>query len=123
MKFTVHALLKAFKVLGIKYKSVGKSNSGRWVNDVQGKQRDEQILQSMKVQINEITVKNGEIIMVDECIFSSKTYQKKTWGFPKQHASIYQNNWRGSCIACVAAVSNKRGLLCYKLYRKSVNGD
>ena len=88
-----------------------------------GIEKDEIVLQNLKKDIAEIQSSDGEIIMLDECLFNQKQVLNRAWmvkGANLQPEVIWPQQ---KCFAVLAAISNKRGLLHFYFREKSIKSD
>jgi len=60
-----------------------------------------------------------DLVFVDECVFSCKTYKKLAWAPIGQNVMQSENLGTQPCLAVVAAVSMRRGVICFHVRPKS----
>ena len=58
-------------------------------------------------------------IFVDECVFSCKTYKQMAWAETGHNVKQSEHLGAQPCVAVVAAVSMRRGMICFHARPKS----
>ena len=76
-------MYRILKKVGIKYKSVRINGNGRRPDDLVRKQSDRETFSKLYCKITFFTSFEKEVFFLDECVFSSKTYQKRAWSTMK----------------------------------------
>ena len=64
---------------GITKKMVAKRRAWRRPSDLKNIAKDAEMLANIKSKISKIQAENGEIIMIDECLFNQKQVMKTAW--------------------------------------------
>lgn len=65
----------------------------------------------MRQQIMNAFLTSQEIILLDECIFSSKYCQRQAWAPANHNVTLLRHLVQQPCLAVIAAVSAERGMI------------
>ena len=74
-----------------------------------------------RAKLSEILAAETPIYFLDECVFSSKTFQGYDWQAPRTNLRLAQSEYNMECTAFLGAISKDKGIAYYKLYKKSVD--
>ena len=110
-KIARHQLRLLYAEHGITKKMVAKRRAWRRPSDMKNILKDQEMRGNMKKEISKIQAEDGEIIMIDECLFNQKQVMKTAWMVAGSNV-IPAVMWPyQKCVPVLAAISNKRGLL------------
>jgi hypothetical protein len=110
-KIARHQLRLLYAEHGITKKMVAKWRAWRRPNDFKNILKDQEMLKNMKSEILRIQAEDGEIVMIDECLFNQKQVMKTAWMIAGSNV-VPEVMWPyQKCVAVLAAISNKRGLV------------
>ena len=83
-------------------------------------EKDSQILLGLQnAMFGESSGQLSDWIFVDECVFSCKTYKQMAWAETGHNVKQSEHLGAQPCVAVVAAVSMRRGMICFHARPKS----
>jgi hypothetical protein len=85
--------------------------------------RDGRVFSNMAFHIKMAHQSNREIIMIDECVFSQRSYKQYAWAAVGCNVTA-SANWKSErAIAVLGAISSRRGLILWVHREKSMRGQ
>jgi hypothetical protein len=85
-------------------------------------QKDQEVFQRLlTVTLGSTPESAEEIVYLDECVFSQKSYKLMAWASKSENITQSESLGSQPCVAVLAAVSIKRGLILYHQRPKSFN--
>ena len=110
----------AYKRLGVKLKRVVVRRGFRRADDYANTEKDRRMLLELQEAMRgQACGPVEDWVFVDECVFSCKTYKKSAWAQTGQNITQSEHLGPMPCLAVLAAVSMRRGLICFHVRPKS----
>lgn len=115
MRVTYYALRKRYRQLGISYKLTRFRQRWRRNETELTRAKDQVVLTDLKRAIDTAVDKGHEIVMADECCFNQKQVVKCAWAGKGDSVKPLVMIAPEPCLAVIGAISEKRGLIHYKI--------
>ena len=116
-KISVTLLRKVYRLHGIRKKVI------RWTKPIRPSKAKKygKVLEELRQEVEAAEAEGYEVCYTDECMFSRKSVPKIEWAQRKTNLDVDMTLLNEPAYALLLAVSAERGVVCQKIYKKSVN--
>ena len=122
--WSLSTLRKAYKRLGIRYKKVLLKRASRRPDQEILITKDQEIFRRLHtVTLGGTRTSAEEIVYLDECVFSHKSYKHMAWSQKLDNITQCESLGAQPAVAVLAAVSIRQGLILWHLRPKSFNAQ